>query len=46
MTYTLRFLPDIEDDAVVAYEWYEEKLAGLGIGNFCKALVELNTFFA
>ena len=30
MTYTLRFLPEVEDDAVAAYEWYEGKLAGLG----------------
>ena len=30
MKYMLRFLPEVEDDAVAAYEWYESKLVGLG----------------
>ena len=30
MKYTLRFLPDVDDDAVAAYKWYEEKSSGLG----------------
>ncbi len=30
MTYTLRFLPEVEDDAVAAYIWYEQKARGLG----------------
>jgi toxin ParE1/3/4 len=30
MTYTLRFLPEVEDDVVSGYEWYERKSAGLG----------------
>lgn len=30
MTYTLRFLPDVEDDVMVGYAWYEEKAPGLG----------------
>lgn len=30
MTYTLRFLPEVEDDAIAAYMWYEEKSHGLG----------------
>ncbi|MFQ5825705.1 MAG: type II toxin-antitoxin system RelE/ParE family toxin [bacterium] len=30
MTYTLRFLPEVEDDAITAYIWYEEKSRGLG----------------
>lgn len=30
MTYTLRFLPEVEDDAVAAYIWYEQKAPGLG----------------
>jgi plasmid stabilization system protein ParE len=30
MTYTLRFLPEVEDDAIAAYRWYEEKSPGLG----------------
>ena len=37
MTYTLRFLPQVEDDAVAAYEWYEGKLPGLG-EDFLQAL--------
>lgn len=30
MTYTLRFLPEIEDDLIVGYRWYETKSIGLG----------------
>ncbi len=30
MKYNLRFLPAVEDDAMVAYEWYERKSRGLG----------------
>lgn len=30
MTYTLRFLPEVEDDAVTGYVWYEMKSVGLG----------------
>lgn len=30
MTYVLRFLPEVEDDAVAGYAWYEEKAQGLG----------------
>ena len=30
MTYTLRFLPDVEEDIMVGYIWYEEKALGLG----------------
>lgn len=30
MTYALRFVPEVEDDAVAAYVWYERKAAGLG----------------
>lgn len=30
MTYTLRFLPEIEEDAVTGYVWYETKSRGLG----------------
>ena len=30
MKYSLRFLPHVEDDAITAYTWYQEKLAGLG----------------
>ena len=30
MTYTLRFLPAVEEDAVAAYTWYEAKAPGLG----------------
>jgi hypothetical protein len=25
MTYVLRFLPEVEEDAVAAYAWYEKK---------------------
>ena len=30
MTYTLRFLPQIEEDLAVGYTWYEARSAGLG----------------
>ena len=30
MTYTLRFLPEIEEDAISGYVWYESKSRGLG----------------
>lgn len=30
MTYSLRFLPGVEEDAAVGYRWYEEKAPGLG----------------
>lgn len=30
MTYTLRFLPEVEDDAIDGYSWYETKSPGLG----------------
>ena len=30
MTYTLRFLPEVEDDAIYGYSWYETKSPGLG----------------
>jgi len=30
MSYTLRFLPEVEEDALRAYEWYEGKAKGLG----------------
>jgi hypothetical protein len=30
MTYTLSFLPEIEEDALAGYLWYEAKSSGLG----------------
>lgn len=30
MTYTLLILPEVEEDAINGYSWYEEKLKGLG----------------
>ena len=30
MTYSLRFLPEVEEDVIAGYEWYEEKSKGLG----------------
>lgn len=30
MTYTLRFLPAVGEDAIGGYAWYEEKTPGLG----------------
>jgi len=30
MTYTLRFLPEVEEDVINGYIWYEAKSQGLG----------------
>ncbi len=30
MIYALRFLPEVEDDAINGFSWYETKSAGLG----------------
>jgi hypothetical protein len=30
MTYTLRFLPSVEEDALAGFVWYEVKASGLG----------------
>ena len=30
MKYTLRFLPEVEEDAFDSYAWYEAKVRGLG----------------
>jgi hypothetical protein len=30
MTYSLRFLPEVEEDVIAGYVWYEEKSKGLG----------------
>ncbi|HZX48531.1 MAG TPA: type II toxin-antitoxin system RelE/ParE family toxin [Nitrospirota bacterium] len=30
MTYTLRFLPEVEEDIIGGYVWYEAKSPGLG----------------
>jgi len=30
MTYTVRFLPDVEEDAIGGYAWYQTKSSGLG----------------
>jgi hypothetical protein len=30
MTYTLRFVPEVEDDAISGFSWYETKSPGLG----------------
>ncbi|MGC9965023.1 MAG: type II toxin-antitoxin system RelE/ParE family toxin [Syntrophobacteraceae bacterium] len=30
MTYVLRFLPEVEEDAIAAFAWYQEKALGLG----------------
>jgi plasmid stabilization system protein ParE len=30
MTYSLSFLPEVEEDVISAYAWYEEKARGLG----------------
>ncbi len=30
MTYGLRFLPEVEDDVVAGFAWYEAKAPGLG----------------
>ena len=30
MTYSLSFLPEVENDAIMGYEWYEDRSPGLG----------------
>lgn len=30
MTYTLHFLPELEQDVLTGYSWYEERSRGLG----------------
>ena len=30
MIYEIRFLPEVEEDVMSAYSWYEEKVRGLG----------------
>lgn len=30
MTYDLRFLPEVEEDVIAGYSWYEDKAIGLG----------------
>ena len=30
MNFTLSFLPEVEEDAILGYHWYEEKSIGLG----------------
>ncbi len=30
MTFTLHFVPEIEEDLIAGYTWYEEKSPGLG----------------
>ncbi len=30
MTYVLRFLPEVEEDAINAFAWYQEKAQGPG----------------
>jgi len=30
MTFTIRFLPEVEEDVIACYAWYEEKAPGLG----------------
>lgn len=30
MTYSLRFLPEVEEDVMAGYVWYEKKSKGLG----------------
>jgi toxin ParE1/3/4 len=30
MTFTLHFLPEVEEDVVAGYNWYERKTRGLG----------------
>ena len=30
MIYSIRFLPEIEQDLVIGYKWYESKYTGLG----------------
>jgi hypothetical protein len=35
MTYSLRFVPEVEEDALTAYNWYESRSPGLG-GKFLR----------
>jgi hypothetical protein len=30
MNYTLRFIPEVEEDVISGYAWYESKSVGLG----------------
>lgn len=30
MTYNIRFIPEVEEDVIAGYEWYEDKAPGLG----------------
>jgi hypothetical protein len=30
MSYSLSFLPEVEDDAIAGFMWYEQKSKGLG----------------
>jgi hypothetical protein len=30
MTYTLRFFPEVEEDVIAGFTWYEDKAPGLG----------------
>lgn len=30
MTFDLRFLPEVEEDVISGYSWYEDKARGLG----------------
>jgi hypothetical protein len=30
MRYTIRFLPEVEEDIIAGYAWYEKKASGLG----------------
>jgi len=30
VTYSLSFLPEVENDAIMGYDWYEDKSTGLG----------------
>ena len=30
MKYSVRFVPEVEEDLFAGYSWYEEKAAGLG----------------
>ena len=51
MTYELHFLPDVEEDAISGYVWYEEKAQGLGeefLRTFyaCASKIQRNPFFA
>ena len=37
--YDLRFLPEVEDDVIVGYSWYEEKAKGLAAKDRVKQLL-------